>query len=207
VLDYKVILIGYSGHAYVVADIAIENQFKLIGYTEKNIIKHNPFQLEFLGNEQEKDFFVKNKNHHYLIGIGDNVIREKIFNLTIANGAKLLTLVSKSASISATATIGNGTFINRNASINALVKIGQNVIVNTGCVIEHECEISRSAHIAPGAVLAGNVNVGERTFIGANSFVKQGVKIGKDVIVGAGTVVFNDIADGKKIVGNPSRFI
>jgi acetyltransferase EpsM len=207
VLDYKVILIGYSGHAYVVADIAIENQYKLIGYTEKNIIKHNPLQLEFLGNEQEKDFFVKNKNQHYLIGIGDNVIREKIFNLIIANGAKLLTLVSKSASISASATIGNGTFINRNASINALVKIGQNVIVNTGCVIEHECEISHSAHIAPGAVLAGNVNVGERTFIGANSFIKQGVKIGKDVIVGAGTVVLCDIADGKKFVGNPSRFI
>lgn len=206
-LDNKLILIGYSGHAYVVADIAMENQYKLIGYTEKNIIKHNPFHLEFLGNEQERDFFVKNKNLNYLIGIGDNVIRENIFNLIINNGAKLLTLVSKSASISPSATIGNGTFINRNASVNAFAQIGHNVILNTGCVIEHECEISHSAHIAPGAVCAGNVKVGERTFIGANSFIKQGVKIGDDVIVGAGAIVLTDIPNRKKIVGNPSRFI
>lgn len=207
VLDKKVILIGYSGHAYVVADIAIENQYDIIGYTEKTRAQNNPFNLNYAGYEREIDFFENKKEIGFIIGIGDNLIREKIYNLITSKNTEVTTLISKTASISHSVRIDNGTFVNRNVSINALAKIGKNVILNTACVIDHECEISDSVHIGPGAVLAGNILVGERTFIGANSVIKQGVIIGKDVIIGAGTVVISDIPDGKKIVGNPSRFI
>jgi acetyltransferase EpsM len=207
VSDKKVILIGYSGHAYVVVDIALENQYEIIGYSEKSRVQNNPFNLDYAGYEQETDFFKNKKKVGFLIGIGDNLIREKIYNLVNSKNAELTTLISDTASISRSARIGKGTFVNRNVSINALSKIGSNVILNTACVIEHECIISDSVHIAPGAVLAGNVFVGQRSFIGANSVVKQGVKIGRDVVIGAGTVVLHDIPDGKKIVGNPSRYI
>ncbi len=206
-LDKKIILIGYSGHAYVVADIAIENQFKIIGYTEKSRVQNNPFNLSYAGYEKELDFFENKKGVGFLIGIGNNSIRERIYNLITSKNLEVTTIICNTASISHSAWIDSGTFINRNVTVNALAKIGKNVILNTACIIEHECEISDSVHIAPGAVLAGNVLVGERTFIGANSVIKQGVQIGKDVIVGAGTVVLFDIPDGKKIVGNPSRFI
>ncbi len=206
-LDKKIILIGYSGHGIVVVDTAIENQLHIVDYAENSIVQNNPFQLKYNGNEREDGFFEKNKGAKYLIGIGDNEIREKIYNLIIAKESEILTLISQSASISKTASIGSGTFVNKNVSINAFAKIGKNVILNTACIIEHDCIIEDSVHIAPGAVLAGNVTVGERSFIGANSVIKQGVVIGKDVIIGAGTVVLKDIPNGKKIVGNPSRFI
>ncbi|MDP2420228.1 acetyltransferase [Sediminibacterium sp.] len=206
-LENKFIIIGYSGHGFVVADAAIEKNLNIIGYAENIVALNNPFQLNFLGNENEKDFFLKYKGANYLIGIGNNTIREKIYNLILEKKGEVFTMVSQSASISKTAKIGNGTFVNRNVSINSLAQIGENVILNTGCIIEHECLIADSAHIAPGAVLAGNVKVGERSFIGANSVIKQGVIIGNDVIVGAGAVVINNIPDRKKIVGNPSRFV
>ncbi len=206
-LDKKVILIGYSGHAYVVADTAIENQLQLIGYTDTEIVQNNPFGLDYLGNEKEVGFFDKNNGVKYLIGIGDNYIREKIYNYILENKREIQTLISKSASISKLVFIGNGTFINKNVSINAFANIGNNAILNTACIIEHDCTIGDSVHIAPGAVLAGNVSIGDRSFIGANAVLKQGVVIGKDVIVGAGSVVIKDIPDGKKIVGNPSRII
>lgn len=206
-LDKKIILIGYSGHAYVVADIAIENQYKIIGYTEKNRVQDNPFNLNYAGYEEEIDFFDNKNEVGFIIGIGDNSIRERIYNFISMKNAEVTTLISNTASISQSARIGNGTFINRNVTINAFAKIGKNVILNTACIIEHECEISDSVHVAPGAVLAGNVFVGQRSFIGANSVIKQGVKIGNDVIVGAGTVVVSDIPDGKKVVGNPNRYI
>jgi sugar O-acyltransferase (sialic acid O-acetyltransferase NeuD family) len=207
VSDNKVILIGYSGHGFVVADTAIENQLNLIGYADITEVQNNPFQLNYLGNEKENIFFEKNKDVNFLIGIGDNKIREEIYNLILENNREVCTSISHSAIISKTAYIGNGTFVNKNVSINAFAKIGNNVILNTACIIEHDCKIGDSSHIAPGAVLAGNVIIGERTFVGANSVVKQGVIIGKDVIIGAGSVVINNIPDGKKIVGNPSRII
>lgn len=206
-LDSKAILIGYSGHGYVVADTAIENQLQLIGYTDKEIVQNNPFGLNYLGNEKEIGFFDNFIGVKFIIGIGDNIIRENIYNLIIENKRLIETLICRSSYISKNASIGNGTFVNKNVSINAFAKIGINTILNTGCIVEHDCIIGNSAHIAPGAVLAGNVKIGDRSFIGANAVVKQGVIIGNDVVVGAGSVVINDIPDGKKIIGNPSRFI
>lgn len=205
--DKKIILVGYSGHGLVVADTALENKLKLIGYTEKSVNEVNPFKLEYLGDESSLDFKGWDLDVDFILGIGDNLLREKIYKHILKNGKKVISLVNSTSSVSSFASIGDGVFINRNVSINAFAKIGSNVILNTGCLIEHECTIEDSVHIAPGAVLAGNVKVGSGSFIGANSVIKQGVEIGKNVIVGAGTVVLNNISDDKKIVGNPGQFI
>ena len=206
-LDKNLILVGYSGHGLVVLDTAIENKYNIIGYSEKVSSSFNPYNLEYLGNEEDNDFKGWNMNTDFLIGIGNNYLREKIFKLINKNGKKAVTLISPTSSISKYTIIGEGVFINRNVSINAFTYIGNNVILNTSCVIEHECHIEDNVHIAPGAVLAGNIKIGENTFVGANAVIKQGLKIGKNVVIGAGTVVLSNIPDGKKIVGNPNRFI
>ncbi len=205
--DKKIILVGYSGHGLVVADTAFENNLNVIGYTEKSVNEVNPFKLEYLGDESSSNFKGWDLDVAFILGIGDNILREKIYKKIINNGKKVISLKNSTSSVSSFASIGEGVFINRNVSINAFAKIGSNVILNTGCIIEHECIIGDSVHIAPGVVLAGNVKVGAGSFIGANSVIKQGVEIGKNVIVGAGTVVLNDIPNEKKIVGNPSRFL
>ena len=205
--DKKIILVGYSGHGLVVADTALENNLNVIGYTEKSVNEVNPFKLEYLGDESSSNFKGWDLDVAFILGIGDNILREKIYKHILKNGKKVISLINSSSSISSFAAIGDGVFINRNVTINAFAKIGSNVILNTGCIVEHECEINDNVHLAPGAVLAGNVKVGSGSFIGANSVIKQGVEIGKNVIVGAGTVVIYDISDGNKIVGNPNRFI
>ncbi len=205
--DKKIILVGYSGHGLVVADTAFENMLNVIGYTEKSINNNNPYKLEYLGDESSSNFDLWHLDVDFILGIGDNILREKIYNLIIKKGKKVISLMNSTASISSFATIGEGVFINRNVIVNTLANIGNNVILNTGCIIDHECEIQESVHVAPGAVLAGNVRVGAGTFIGANAIVKQGVVIGENVIVGAGTVVLNDIPNDKKIVGNPGRIL
>lgn len=203
--DSEIILVGYSGHAFVVAETAFENGANLIGYSEKFVSDINPFNLAYLGFEQEDDFIGWNKKASFILGIGDNALRQKITNLIESKGRKVSSLVHISASISKSAKIGCGTFINRNVAINALAVVGKSVILNTGCIIEHECVLADAVHIAPGAVLAGNVCVGERTFIGANAVIKQGIVVGSDVVIGAGAVVVTNIPNGKKVIGNPGR--
>jgi sugar O-acyltransferase (sialic acid O-acetyltransferase NeuD family) len=207
VLDKKSILIGYSGHALVVAETAIDNKINLMGYADKTPVSSNPFQLDYLGFENDDDFVGWKEDVTFVLGIGDNNLRQKVAHLIENKGKVSETVIHSSASISKTVTVRSGTFINRNVAINAFAKIGKNVILNTGSIIEHECNIADAVHIAPGAVLAGNVTVGERTFVGANSVIKQGITIGRDVIIGAGSVIITDIPDGKKVVGNPSRII
>ena len=184
--DKKIILVGYSGHGLVVADTAFENNLNVIGYTEKSINKDNHYKLEYLGYESSPNFDLWDLDVDFILGIGDNLLREKIYNLIIKKGKKIFSLINSTAAISSFAKIGDGVFINRNVTVNTLAYVGNNVILNTGCIIEHECEIRENVHVAPGAVLAGNVKVGARSFIGANAVIKQGVEIGCNVIVGAG---------------------
>lgn len=206
-LDRNIILVGYSGHGLVVADAALENNARLVGYSENSVNDFNPYQLQYFGNESSPDFNAWNLDVDFLLGIGDNKIREKIYNLIIHKGKKAVSIIHPTSSISNYAKLGKGVFCNRNVIVNAFANIGNNVVLNSGCIIEHECEIQDHVHIAPGVVLAGNVTVGQRTFVGANSVIKQGVIIGRDVIIGAGSVILKSVPDGRKIVGNPGRIL
>lgn len=206
-LDKKIILVGYSGHSFAILDIAIELGYKIIGYSEKKIMSKNPYNLIYIGCERSVDFKGWKMYNNYIIGIGDNKIRERVSKIIKKNNKKIISIISKTSSISKTVKIGEGTFVNRNVAVNAFSSVGENCILNTGCIIEHDCKIGNSCHVGPGAVITGNVNIGDRTFIGANAVIKPGLKIGNDVIIGAGTVVLRDIEDQQKLVGNPGRML
>ncbi|MBN2777448.1 MAG: acetyltransferase [Bacteroidales bacterium] len=202
----NVALIGYSGHAYVVADIFLQLNYSIIGYFEKNEANYNPFKLKYLGNERETNLKeLLKKGTSCFVSIGDNAIRSEVIKFLNSNNIELITAISPKANVSPYAEINSGSLISTGACINAFAKIGNGVIINTGAIVEHECNIGDFSHIAPGAVLAGNVFIGPKTFIGANSVIKQGVNIGNNVIVGAGAVVLGDIPDNETWAGNPAK--
>ena len=201
---YSIAIIGYSGHSFVVLDAA-----KLMGldveyYCERNQVSFNPFEINYLGDEGSESFKWDNVDS-FILGIGDNSIRQKVANFILSKNKEILNVIHPSAIISNIATFGVGNFIAASVIVNALAKIADNCILNTGCIVEHECSIESGAHIAPGTVLAGNVTVGKNSFIGANTVVKQGVKIGDGVTIGAGSVVIKDIPDNEIWVGNPAK--
>ncbi len=203
--DKELILVGYSGHGFVVADAAISSFMNLRYYSEIKMSSNNPFEIEYVGFESDEFFKGWDLDCDFILGIGNNRLREKIANLILSKNRNVQNVIHHSALISNKVIIGNGNFIGKNVMINPLAIIGDFCIVNTGCIVEHECQLSNAVHIAPGAVLAGNVKVGNRSFIGANAVIKQGVVIGDDVVIGAGSVVVKDIPNGKTIVGNPGR--
>lgn len=201
----KVVIVGYSGHALVVADAAIAMGMSLTHYCDIKKTKLDLFQLEYLGFEGDENFEGWHGDYRFILGVGNNEIRNRTGLKVLSHNKQLLNVIHPSASYSKHFEMGTGNFISRQVSVNALSKIGNFCILNTACIIEHECQIGNAVHIAPGAVLAGNVVVGDLSFIGANAVIKQGVKIGSNVIVGAGSVVLNDVPDNCKIVGNPGR--
>jgi len=197
------VLIGYSGHSYGCIEVAIKQGFSIIGYYDilKNI--SNPYNLKYLGHEDDID-----SNYRPFITIGDNNIRREIYEKLKSNNIFLNTILMHSnTTISKSSLIEEQTFVSAGVIINPQVKIGIGCIVNTGAIIEHDCSIGKFSHIAPGAVLAGNVSIGSGCMIGANAVIKQGVKIGNNVIIGAGAVVLKDINSSTIFVGNPAKQI
>lgn len=200
----SIAIIGYSGHSFVVLDAAKVMGLNVEYYCERNQVLFSPFDINYLGDEGN-DSFDWNSVDQFILGIGDNKIRQKVADLILSKKKTLLNVIHPSSIISNNVTFGIGNFIAANVTVNALAKIADNCILNTGCIVEHECVIASGVHIAPGTVLAGNVLIGNNSFIGANSVIKQGVKIGRGVTVGAGSVVIKDIPDNEIWVGNPAK--
>lgn len=201
------IILGYSGHAYVVLDAAKQAGLSVLGYTEKQEQVLNPYALQYIGFEGSHDFEYWDRGYKFIPGMGENTIRARISDLLTSKDEQMQSVMHPKAIIASQVTIGEGTFVAAGAMINPLVHIGKAVIINTGAIVEHECNIGDFSHVAPGAVLAGNVHVGRNSFIGANAVIKEGVRIGDGAVVGAGSVVLKDVGDNHKIVGNPGRVL
>ena len=203
----KVVLIGYSGHGKVVTDAALKCNIEIKKYLDYDIKEDNPFDLEYFGNND--DLILKkliNQEYRFIIGIGNNQIRHKIYNQVNKLGGVFCKIIHPGSFLSEKCKVGLGSFISSNVSVNVSAEILENCIINTSAIIEHDCLIKSSVHVAPGAVLCGNVTVGEKSFIGANSTIKQGVKIGNNVLIGAGSLVLSDIPDNTKCFGNPVKY-
>ncbi len=194
------VIVGYSGHAYVVCDILLKSKISVVGYCDRIKKDYNPFNLKYLGSELGYNF----RDEEVFIAIGDNKIRKSIFD-SLEGKAALGDAYHPTAEIGYGVQLGSMIMLGANSIINPLTKLGNGVIINSGAIVEHECIIGNFVHIAPGAVLAGSVNIGDNSFIGAGAVVKQGVNICNDVIIGAGAVVVNNITEPGTYVGIPAR--
>ena len=201
----KIVIIGYSGHAYVAIDIFHSMAIEVNYYVDKEEKTLNPFSLIYKGNEIDSLDFLKSTVS--FVAIGDNAVRSKVVKFFQENQVSLVDAIHSRANVSSFAVLKKNVMIGAGACVNSFAVLSDGVIVNTGAIVDHECQIEEFAHIAPGAVLAGNVQVGARTFVGANSVVKQGIKIGKDVVIGAGTVVVKDVPDNVVVAGNPQKIL
>lgn len=200
----KTAIVGYSGHAFVVLDAAFQANIRISYYCEQVKQVNNPFGLEYAGDENAYDFDWGLVDS-FVLGVGNNLIRERTVNLIKKHDKDILTIEHPRAFVSKIAKVGLGTFIAPQATIHTFVQVGEHCILNTGCVVEHDCLVGDFAHIGPGAVLAGNVSVGVGTFVGANAVVKQGVTIGRNVVIGAGSVVLSNVPDHEVWFGNPAK--
>lgn len=197
----EIALIGAGGHCKVVIDlINLLGTFKIVGIYDDN--KNKKFcNYNILGKINNLDPNIKN----YIITIGNNKIREKIYkNNKNLNWA---TLIHPTAIISKNVVIDKGTIVCAGSIIQTCVKIGKQCIINTGCSIDHECVIGSFTNISPRATICGQVNISKLCFIGANCTIIQCLTIGKNSIIGAGCVVIKNIICNSKVVGNPCRLI
>ncbi len=198
----KNFIFGCSGHGKVIAELAEMLNLKIEAFLDDSP-KGKHFGTIPIYNTTEKLSF--DANSSLIIGVGNNKIRKMLS--ARFDYFKLFTLIHKSAIISTSAKIENGTVVMANVIVNAEAQIGQHVILNSASIIEHNCIIGDFVHVSPGVTLSGNIIIGEGTHIGSGSTVIPGIKIGKWCTIGAGTVVLKDVPDGATVVGNPGRVI
>ncbi|WP_423800055.1 acetyltransferase [Neobacillus sp. SAB-20_R2A] len=202
----KLLIIGASGHGKVVADIALKmNRWQSVAFLDDDKRIKSSLGLEVIGTSCDVSKNIETSD--IFVGIGNNVIREKIQEMLETLGASIPVLIHPNSVIGEQVMLGAGTVVMAGAIINCCTKIGKGCIINTGSTIDHDNLIEDYVHISPGVNSAGNVKIGKGTWLGIGSTVINNVQITEGCKIGAGAVVIKDIKTTDVYVGIPAKTI
>lgn len=208
-LKMEVVILGSGGHGKVVLDVVAKAGFSVLAFLDDDSKRHNKkiHGIRILGGLDQLESLAQKLPLGAIVGIGDNLIREKIYQKAKSTGITMITAVHSDSYVHSSVVLGHGTVVMPKGVINIDAKVEENCIVNTGAIIEHDCVIDSNTHIAPGARLSGEVKIGKNVLVGAGAIILPKVKVGENSIIGAGSVVLNDVPDHAVVAGNPARVI
>ena len=132
-------------------------------------------------------------DYDLFIAVGNNLIRERIFNIAKRKGYKLANYISSKASTWENVKYGENCFIGEGCMLNPFTHLGDNnILFNT--VIGHHSKIGNHTLLS-GTILAGNVTIGNFSFLGLHSSIKENIKIGSKNIIGMNTSISSNTED------------
>lgn len=160
----RIVIIGAGGHAKVVCDAILANgEYKIAGFVDAEIPVGT---VIFDGHKviaSQKDIPELNKfADHFIIAIGNNQIREKLFIETVQY-LKPAIVVHPSCVIAKNITLSDGTVCLANSVINADCTIGKNVIINSCVVVDHDSIIGNNVHLSIGTMVGSNSSIADYT--------------------------------------------
>lgn len=204
-------IVGGGGHAKVIMDIILKNReigqdVDILGFFDDDLNKKAVYNIPNLGPISDIEKEVEgNENIEIILGIGDNVIRRKVFNKIDNENIRYFSAIHPSAVIGNKVNIGEGTVIVGGAVINVDTDIGEHCIINTSASVGHDIIVGDFVHISPGARLTGEVKIYDGVHIGTGAVIVPGISIGENSIIGAGAVVTEDIPSNCTAVGVPAK--
>ena len=200
---------GYGGHGLEVEELARvinlkENRWEKIIFVDDakdKIDNEKIFSFEDIISKYSP------KDIEFMTGIGEPVIREKLYNKVKEKDYNFAILVHPSASVAESAVLEEGTMVAHNAFVSIKAHLFTNALVQPLACVHHECSVGRNSVVSTSAVMGGNSSLGYNSFIGLGASVKQGISVGNGSVVGMGAIVIKNVSDRVMVVGNPARAI
>lgn len=200
---------GYGGHGLEVEELARvinlkENRWEKIIFIDDakdKIDNEKIFSFEDIISKYSP------KDIEFMTGIGEPVIREKLYNKVKEKDYCFAILVHPSASVAESAVLEEGTMVAHNAFVSIKAHLFTNTLVQPMACVHHKCSVGRNSVVSTSAVMGGNSSLGYNSFIGLGASVKQGISVGNGSVVGMGAIVIKNVSDRVMVVGNPARAI
>ena len=105
------------------------------------------------------------------VGYSDLAARSSVTTRIKNAGYTMPVLVHPRAYVSATSSVGAGTFVMAGALVDCRVTLGDNVVVWPGVCVSHDCAISSNTFLSPNCTVCGDCRVGSDCFVGAGAVI------------------------------------
>lgn len=199
-----VVLFGGGGHGRAVGDVLERLGVRVVAVVDPGTPDALPSGARHLADDAA-GITAALEVDGGVVALGDNHRRLDLVRRLQQSGAGVAPVVAATATVSPTASLGDGVVVLEHAHVGPYADVGPGAVVNTHGVVEHNCVVGAGAHVAPGAVLNGHVSIGEGTLFGAGAVALPTVTVGADARIGGGAVVTEDVPDGVTVVGVPGR--
>lgn len=177
----KLLLVGAGGFGRVVSELARQNYD--CAFVDDGVEDGTEVcGLTVIGSTSNlQELFKEYKN--LIVAIGNNVVRERIYNIARNIGYNFPNLISPSAYVSPYAKLGWGCVLLNNSVVQNGSCVGNGVLLNPGVEIHHDC------------------SVGDYDLIYTNSVVRTYARVGRGVRIGSNVTICNNavVADGADI--------
>ncbi|CAM4344811.1 acetyltransferase [Gillisia limnaea] len=193
----KLFIYGVGGLAdYAAYVFKNDSDFEVLGSCiEKTYLEKNPNDSKETKIYEDIEDKLLQENTFLFIAVGNNIVRERIYNMSKHKGIKMATYISSKASTWENLVIGENCFIGEGSVIQPFVKIGNNCIL-FGARLGHHTVMGDHVLLS-GPTIGGNVRVGDFSFIGLNSVVLQNLEIGSKNIIGMGVAIKTSTGEGE----------
>lgn len=203
------LIIGAKGFAKEVLEVLyqLDDIENLLFYDDVN--KDLPDKLydkfKVLKAEEQAALYFKEQDKRFTLGIGNPVLRRKIYDKFTFLGGKFCSTISPKSSIGNYGNvIEDGCNIMTGSIITNDVVIKRGVLINLNCTIGHDSIIGKFVEMSPGVHISGNCIIGDYSVLGTNATVLPKLKVGSNVTIAAGSVVIKDVPDNCMVAGVPA---
>ena len=206
------LILGAKGQAKEILEILYQSKYNdtIVFYDDisKDSRKLVFGSFQILNNVEEVKEFYNNRQFKFSIGIGNPLLRYRLYKKFEKIGGELTSTVSPRSDIGHYGIkINKGCNIASGVVITSDIKIGKGCLINYNVTIGHDSIVDDFVELCPKVSISGNCRIGKQSFIGANATILPNINIGFNSIVGAGSVVTKDVPDNTTVVGVPARII
>ena len=204
----NLLIYGAGGLAKEIYDIVLRStpeKYKKIIFID-DFVEEAPFYLsQTIHFDSIKKDFPDTNSIEGIVGVGEPSYRELLATKFDKAGIRLATIIDKTALVSPTAQIKEGSIVCEYSTIHANVVVGRGCLLQPYCNLGHDIEIGDYSVISSSCAPGGASIFGRCVYMGMNSTSKEKITIGDDAIIAMGAAVFNDVAEGNTVIGNPAR--
>lgn len=180
----KLLIIGAGGHGKSVAEAAkLSGNYEVVGFIDDAYsVVDKEKNSSVLGATADLKNYVSLCDE-VIVAIGNNFLRESLFNKIKEIGLTPATVIHPLAIVSPSALIGRGCAIMAGAIIGTEAELGHGAIVNCGAIVDHHANVYDFAHLGVNVCMAGG------SVLGRAAWIQAGCSLGYGVVVPDGAVL------------------